>query len=104
MIVKTVDQKVDDFIKDLELTTGTKVSRMIDLLERFGSTLGMPYSRSLGNKLLELRIRGQQEIRIFYTFHDDRTILLHGFIKKTQKTPAKELEIARTKLKTLTTT
>lgn len=102
MIVETFDKKVDEFIKSLDITSGTKVARMLNLLEQFGPILGMPYSRSLGNKLFELRIRGQQEVRIFYTFYRGKAFLLHGFIKKTQKTPLKELEKAQTKLRALT--
>lgn len=102
MFVRTFDEIVDDFIKSLGKPTGTKVARHIDLLELFGNRLRMPYSKSLGNNLFELRIKGQQEIRIFYTFNEGIAILLHCFIKKTQKTPAKEIEIARDKLKQLT--
>lgn len=102
MNVKTFDKKVDDFIKNLEYSTGTKVGRHIELLKQFGNQLRMPYSKSLGNNLLELRIRGQREIRIFYSFYNNQAILLHGFIKKTQKTPNREIEIATSKLKALT--
>ncbi len=102
MNVKTFDEKIDNFIKSLEKPTGTKITRHIDLLVRFGSQLCMPYSKSLGSNLFELRIRGQQEIRIFYTFNNRIAILLHGFIKKTQKTPKREIEIALVKLNTLT--
>lgn len=103
MIIETIDQKFDDFIRGLETPTRTKVGRMIDLLEQSGSLLGMPYSKSLGNNLFELRTRGQQEIRIFYTFYNNRAWLLHGFIKKTQKTPRREIAIAEVKLQALTT-
>lgn len=102
MIVRTFDHKFDDFIMSLERPTGTKVGRMIDLLEQSGSLLGMPYSKSLGNNLFELRARGQQEVRIFYIFYDNKAILLHGFVKKTQKTPLREIETAQAKLKILT--
>lgn len=102
MIVKTLDQKVDDFIKSLETPTRTKVTRMYELLKRFGNLLGMPYSKKISDNLFELRIRGQQEVRIFYTFSGDEAILLHGFIKKTQKTPLREIEAAKTKVKALT--
>jgi phage-related protein len=104
MIAKTFDVKVDDFIKSLNRSTGTKITRHIDLLVRFGNQLRMPYSKSLGENLFELGIRGQQEIRIFYTFNNGIAILLHGFIKKTQKTPPKELKTALTKLRVLTDT
>jgi phage-related protein len=102
MIVKTFDVKIDSFIKSLKKPTGTKVARHIDLLVRFGNQLRMPYSKSLGDDLFELRIRGQQEIRILYAFKNGIAILLHCFIKKTQKTPKREIEIALAKLNILT--
>jgi len=91
------DNSVKKFIRSLEKPTTTKVLRMIDLLERYGLNLQMPHSRRLEKNLFELRIRGQQEVRIFYTFRDG-AVLIHGFIKKTQKTPKEELETAHKKL------
>ncbi len=102
MIVRILDKKVEDFIQGLEKPTISKYLRMVNLLRSFGSQLKMPYSKKLSANLFELRIRGQQEIRIFYTFSDDKAILLHGFIKKTQQTPLREIVIAQTKLKALT--
>src|SRR3989344_7617969 len=102
MNVKTIDQKVDDFIKNLEKPTISKYIRMTNLLEKFGNLLAMPYSKKIADNLFELRIRGKQEVRVFYTFHQDQALLLHGFVKKTQKTPLREIETAQAKLKTLT--
>ena len=99
MIVKTFDVKVEDFITSLDKPTYAKASRTIILLRTFGNELRMPYSKSLGGNLFELRARGQREIRIFYTFHAGEAILLHAFIKKTQNTPLREIESARAKLK-----
>lgn len=104
MNVKTFDEKLENFIDFLERDTYSKVLKTIDLLQIFGNQLRMPYSKSLGRGLFELRIRGQQEVRIFYTFHNQEAVLLHGFIKKTQKTPSREVEIALAKLKVLTST
>jgi len=75
--------------------------RSIDLLERFGCDLQMPHSKKIKNNLFELRIRGQQEVRIFYTFHQQQIILLHGFIKKSQKILKKELDLALQKMRGL---
>jgi phage-related protein len=56
----------------------------------------MPHTRILGSGLYELRVRGQQEVRVFYIFTKGSTsYLLHAFQKKTQETPKKELNIAR---------
>lgn len=62
-----------------------------------------PLSKSLGDNLWELRVKSENNIlRIIYAFQPGREIyLLHGFIKKTQKTPAKELKIAKQRLRSL---
>jgi phage-related protein len=87
---------VEDFLDGLQAATRTKVSRQFDLLEEYGPSLGMPHSKSLGGGLYELRVRGKQEVRIFYVFVVGGTIyLLHGFQKKTQTTPKHELDLAR---------
>lgn len=78
--------------KDLYLLP--KASRLIKLLETFGNRLGMPYSKPIDTNLFELRARGQQEIRILYCFYKGQAVLLHWFIKKTQKTPQKEISTA----------
>lgn len=101
MEINFFDNKIEDFIKKLEKPTIAKVLRTIDLLEHFGQKLGMPHSKNISPKLFELRIRGQQEIRLFYTFHTNSAIILHGFIKKSQKSPPRELLIAKQKLTSL---
>lgn len=55
----------------------------------------MPHAKKITQHVYELRIRGHQEVRIFYTIQDDIVFLVHGFIKKTQKTPKKETETAQ---------
>lgn len=56
----------------------------------------MPHAKAMGGGLIELRVRGKQEVRVFYAFAlGKRIYLLHGFIKKTQARPKKELDIAR---------
>ena len=89
-------------MRSLQKPTISKVSRLIDLLRQFGEQLRMPYSKSLGHNLFELRIRGQQGIRILYIFYKQEAVLLHGFVKKAQKTPLREIETALTRMKELT--
>lgn len=62
----------------------------------------MPYSKQILTNLFELRIRGQQETRIFYCFHQSRAVVVHIFIKKSQKTPKKEIETALARISVLT--
>jgi len=63
--------------------------------------LGMPYTRPFGDGLFEIRAKGAEGIgrAFFCCIVGRRIVILHGFIKKTQSTPAKELEIARKRLK-----
>ena len=61
----------------------------------------LPHTKKISANLFELRISGKQEIRIFYSFHKSQIFLLHGFVKKSQKIPQKEIKIASQKLKLL---
>ena len=97
-----IEGSVEKLIASLEKPTIAKVLRTIDLLEKFGHRLGMPHSKKVKKDLFELRIRGKQEIRIFYGFHKKQIILVHAFIKKSQKTPQRELKAALRKMNDLT--
>ncbi|MCL5666176.1 MAG: type II toxin-antitoxin system RelE/ParE family toxin [Patescibacteria group bacterium] len=97
-----IDPEVEEFISSLEKSTIAKTLRTLDLLEKFTFNLSMPHSKKVANDLFELRVRGQQEVRIFYCFQKGTIYLLSGFIKKTQKTPPSELAKARNKCQNLT--
>lgn len=101
MKVRLLDSSVQTFIASLEKPSIAKVLRTIDLLEIFGNKLGLPHSKKVSGRLFELRIRGKQEVRIFYTFHKGEAVLLHGFKKKTNRIPQKEIEMALEKLNAL---
>lgn len=103
MTVKTIPE-VEKFIASLEKSTIERILRTIDLLEKFGFRLGMPQSKKVTSELYELRIRGRQEVRIFYTFYRSEIILLHGFVKKSDKTPTREITTAAARLRVLTQT
>ncbi len=96
-----VEKKVERFIKSLQKSAQGKVVRLKKLMVEYGGDLGMPHSKILSRRLYELRVRGKQEIRIFYTSVDHRVILFHGFIKKTYRTLKKELELAHKILKAI---
>ncbi|PIZ93073.1 MAG: type II toxin-antitoxin system RelE/ParE family toxin [Candidatus Magasanikbacteria bacterium CG_4_10_14_0_2_um_filter_41_31] len=94
-------EDLEKFIFGLKKETIAKILRTIDLLENFGNKLSMPHSKKVIGNLFELRVRGQIEVRIFYVFYKETIVLLHGFVKKTQKIPVKELSIAQKKEKEL---
>ena len=71
----------------------------------FGWPIGMPICRSISARkgLWEIRSRvsGDRIARVFFCIQDGEMILLHGFIKKTQKTPERELETATRRMRGL---
>lgn len=74
---------------------------MKKIMEVKGPSLGMPYTRAMGEGLFEMRLRDKDGIaRVFYcTVEHSEIFILHSFIKKTQTTPDKELKLARKRLK-----
>jgi len=94
-----------DFILGLEPKQQAKIYREINLLEKFGNQLHYPHVDTIkGDKykgLWELRIEFSSNIfRIFYFLpRNKNVILLHGIVKKTQKTPRKELDVAQNRMK-----
>ena len=98
MEIHIFDAALECFIQGLERRALVKVLRTIDLLEEFEYRLGMPHSKKVLPQLFELRIQGQPEVRILYTFRRNSIVLLHGFIKKSQRLPQKELLLAQRKL------
>jgi phage-related protein len=65
-------------------------------METYGPDLGMPHTRAMGDGLFELRIKAAEGIaRVFYcTVVNRRIVMLHHFVKKTNKTPRRELATA----------
>ena len=79
------------------------VARFLKYAERmevYGPDLGMPHTRAMGRGLFELRLKAAEGIsRVFYcTLVGRRIVMLHQFTKKSEKTPRKELEIARRRM------
>ena len=101
---KSGKKVVEEFILRQDGPTIAKINRHIELLISRGPYLGLPYSRNLKQGLYELRIRGKNEVRIFYISMSSNgtIILLHAFNKRSQKIPVKELEIAKKRQKELT--
>jgi len=89
-----------DVQTDIFALPKTLQARYIGLSARMmqhGANLGEPHTKALGDGLFELRLKGSEGIaRIFYcTLVGRRIVILHSFVKKTQKTPAHELKIAQ---------
>lgn len=91
---------VSEFLYSLPIKLRAKAFRDIELLQRHGDELREPYVKPIkgkyGKGLYELRIKFANDIaRIFYfTYYNNKFVLLHGFIKKTMKTPSGEIQKA----------
>jgi phage-related protein len=98
--IEYANREVERFILELPPGLAAKYFRLTDLMLEFGPNLGMPHTRAMSDGLFELRVKGQEGIaRVFYcTLIGQRVVMLHGFVKKSQKTPAKELKLARRRL------
>lgn len=92
---------VKEFISKQPVKMAAKIVHLLELLQKFGPFLTEPYCKRLTNNLYELRVRGKSAIRILYTKSSDQFILVHVFVKKTQKTPRKEIDIALDRIKLL---
>lgn len=86
-----------DFIFSLDTKVKAKVRSYFEYLQQHNGYLDEPYARHIVDKIRELRVDfATIRHRIFYfTFVDKKIIILHGFIKKVQKTPEREVNIAR---------
>ena len=91
---KRGDYPVADFIGNQERRVRQKVTDSIKMLEESGPFLMPPYMKKLFPNLYELRIKSKVAVRIFYSPKTGTYYLLHAFIKKSQKTPERELKIA----------
>ena len=87
----------EEFILSQDIKMQTKLFRLLELLELKGNELREPYSKSLSDGIFEIRaIQGNNITRVLYFFVVDKKIILtNGFVKKTQKTPENEIELAK---------
>lgn len=95
------NEPVRKWLKSLDKEARALIGKDICTVQ-MGWPLGMPLVRSLGGGLWEVRSTIPQGIvRVIFKMKYEEMVLLHGFIKKTQRTPIDELEIARIRAKNL---
>ena len=88
---------VEEFLNSLDSKMRAKMISMMELLEEKGNQLREPYSKSLDDGIFELRaVQGNNITRALYFFCIGKTIVVtNGFVKKQQKTPTKEISLAK---------
>mgnify|MGYP001582826837 CR=1 FL=1 len=89
----TVESEILEWPHGVQASFAKIAQRMVE----YGPNLGLPYTRAMGDGLFEIRARGAEGIgrAFFCTLAGQRIVILHGFIKKTEKTPMRELTVAR---------
>lgn len=100
----TIEYYSDAVAEDILALPDTLAARYVVLTRRIlavGPNLGPPHTDAFGDGLFELRLKGQEGIaRVFFCALVGRKVMmLHSFVKKTQKTPQREIEVARKRMK-----
>jgi len=93
--------KLEKEILKLPVSLLARYFHLTDLMLEFGSNLGMPHTKAIDDGLFELRVKGKEGIAraLYFTRVEKRIVMLQVFIKKTQKTPKKELKLAIQRMK-----
>jgi phage-related protein len=93
--------EVQEDIMNLPLTLQARYIGLTDRMLVHGPNLGLPHTDAFGGGLFELRLKGAEGIaRVFFcTMVGQEIVMLHSFIKKSVKTPAKELLLAKQRMK-----
>lgn len=96
----TIEYFSDDVAGAILELPDTLAARYVVLsrrMEALGPNLGEPHTKAFGSGLFELRLKGAEGIaRVFFcTLAQRRIIMLHSFVKKSQRTPQSELDVAR---------
>ncbi len=100
--ISEIEAHLDELAKKAQTNKTSRINRekilaYMKALSLYGTRLGMPFVKHIGGDLWELRPLSN---RIFFFYwKDNQFVLLHHFIKKSQKTPTKELQQAKLKLK-----
>lgn len=76
-----------------------KMLRLLEMVETHGANLGPPHTESMGDGLFEIRAKAKEGIgrSLFCYVHGKHIVVLHAFVKKSQKTPRQALTLARTR-------
>ncbi len=103
-IVETLNQTVDDELEALPADMRARFARIVGLIESLGlENVGRPHVKRLKGPLWEIRMTGKAGISraIYVTAADRRIVVVRVFIKKTQKTPRREIDLALERAKEL---
>ena len=100
-VISYYDEKVQSEIAAFPKSLRTRYFLLADRMKIYGPNLGEPHTKGLGDGLFELRLKGAEGIaRVCYcTLIGRRIVMLHGFVKKSNKMPRSDLNVARSQMK-----
>ncbi|OCA52424.1 type II toxin-antitoxin system RelE/ParE family toxin [Photorhabdus namnaonensis] len=95
---------VEDAILNMPPRIQARMLKLLELIEEYGANLGEPHTKSMGKGLFEIRAKAQEGIGrgLFCYLQGPNIIVLHAFIKKNQKTPKKDFDLAYKRMKEVT--
>ena len=100
-IVRALNSKVDDELAALPKDIQARYSRITRMIEAIGlENVTQPHIKHLEGKLWEMRMKGKDGIAraIYVAVRDKQVVVLRAFVKKTQKTPRKEIILAQERM------
>lgn len=95
------NQSVKEDSHALPKSIKPKFEAIMDKMIEHGPNLGLPFTKSMGKGLFEIRAKAQEGIArgMFCTISGNAIVILHIFLKKTQETPKKELDLVIKRMK-----
>jgi phage-related protein len=100
-VIEYYSEEVEEQILALPDSLAARYIVLTRRMVAIGANLGLPHTDSFGDGLFELRLKGSEGIaRVFFcTLIGRRIVMLHSFVKKSQKTPPRQIEVARRRMK-----
>ena len=99
--IKYYSESLQEEIQTFPAGIQARYIHLTDRMKAYGANLGMPHTKAMKDGLFELRMKSKEGIgRVLYcTLVNKKIIMLHSFIKKTEKTPPKEIKLAISRMK-----
>lgn len=101
MKVEFFTHKILENTKSLDTETRDHITHLIDLLEKYGAEIRMPYSKPIGDGIFELRVLGKTNVRFLYCFYENSAYILHIIVKKQNKLDKQDILLAKSRKNSL---
>lgn len=91
------ESPIEEFLNHLDIKMRNKLLMIMKILQEKGNQLREPYSKHLDDGIFEIRAKVGSDISraLYFFYYDGKIIFTNGFVKKSQKTPKQEIELAK---------